>query len=157
MSTAETVMRLIEARDEARWRELWAGYCLFYGKPPDPEVEAFTWSRLMGASPQIFGYVAVDANDHVVGIANCVLHENTSTLRPVCYLQDLFVDPSVRANGIGKAMIEWLLARMHDEHWARVYWATREDNYRARGLYDQFTPHSGFLRYVVYNQALLPE
>ena len=26
-------------------------------------------------------------------------------------------------------------------------------NYRARGLYDKYTPHSGFLRYVVMNPA----
>lgn len=157
MSTASIEIRMIEPRDESRWRALWEGYCLFYGKPPDPDVAEFTWARLMGNSgtpTQIFGYVAVDERDNVIGIANCVLHENTSTLRPVCYLQDLFVDPAVRARGIGKQMIEWLLARMHEEKWARVYWATREDNYRARGLYDQFTPHSGFLRYVIYNQTL---
>lgn len=27
----------------------------------------------------------------------------------------------------------------------------RESNYRARGLYDKYTPHSGFLRYVITN------
>lgn len=157
MGSDGIAMRLIEPRDESRWRALWEGYCLFYGKPPDPDVAEFTWARLLGKSgtpTQIFGFVAVDGEDNVVGIGNCVLHENTSTLRPVCYLQDLFVDPAVRARGIGKQMIEWLLARMHEERWARVYWATREDNYRARGLYDQFTPHSGFLRYVVYNENL---
>jgi hypothetical protein len=27
-----------------------------------------------------------------------------------------------------------------------------ETNYRARGLYDKYTPHSGFLRYVILNK-----
>ena len=31
----------------------------------------------------------------------------------------------------------------------------RENNYRARGLYDKYTPHSGFLRYVVLNPAII--
>lgn len=35
--------------------------------------------------------------------------------------------------------------------WLRLYWHTRENNYRARGLYDKYTPHSGFVRYVIPN------
>ena len=27
-------IRKIEARDEARWRELWDGYCRFYERDP---------------------------------------------------------------------------------------------------------------------------
>jgi hypothetical protein len=33
--------------------------------------------------------------------------------------------------------------------WARLYWNTKENNYRARALYDTYTPHSGFIRYVI--------
>jgi ribosomal protein S18 acetylase RimI-like enzyme len=146
-------IRRIEQRDYPRWLHLWTGYCLFYGREPDPEVTAHTWSRLMNPASSVFGFVAEDAGQ-VVGIANCVMHDNTSTLQPVCYLQDLYVDPETRASGIGKRMIDWLLAEMKTYGWARVYWATKENNYRARGMYDKFTPHSGFLRYVVYNEDL---
>jgi GNAT superfamily N-acetyltransferase len=144
-------LRPIAEKDQARWRELWRGYCLFYGAEPDPAVADHTWQRMTDGSGRVMGAVAVDDHDHVVGIANYLLHENTSTLTPVCYLQDLYVDPEARADGVGKQMIEWLLAEMKRHGWARVYWATKENNYRARGLYDKFTPHSGFLRYVVYN------
>ena len=34
--------------------------------------------------------------------------------------------------------------------WCRLYWHTRNTNYRVRGLYDKFTPHSDFVRYTVY-------
>lgn len=144
-------IRPTQPEDEARWRTLWAAYCRFYGKEPDPAVTDYTWTRLMDGSQRVMGAVATDTDGQVIGIANYLLHENTSTLTPVCYLQDLFVDPATRAGGVGKAMIDWLLAEMKRHGWARVYWATREDNYRARGMYDKFTPHSGFLRYVVYN------
>jgi hypothetical protein len=30
---------------------------------------------------------------------------------------------------------------------------TRPNNYRARGLYDKFTPHSDFVRYTVYRES----
>jgi ribosomal protein S18 acetylase RimI-like enzyme len=78
-----------------------------------------------------------------------LLHESTGTFTPVCYLADLFVDPAARAGGIGKSLIDWILAEAKARGWSRVYWTTRETNYRARGLYDKYTPHSGFLRYVV--------
>ena len=35
-------IRKIEARDEARWRELWDGYCRFYERDPAPKVNDHT-------------------------------------------------------------------------------------------------------------------
>jgi ribosomal protein S18 acetylase RimI-like enzyme len=67
----------------------------------------------------------------------------------VCYLQDLFVDHAARASGIGQQMIDWLIAECKTHHWSALYWNTRETNYRARALYDKFTPQSGFLVYRI--------
>jgi ribosomal protein S18 acetylase RimI-like enzyme len=55
--------------------------------------------------------------------------------------------------GVGGLLIDWLLAEMKEKKWARLYWHTRENNYRARALYDKFTPHSGFLRYAIEDSA----
>ena len=147
-------IRKIEARDEARWRELWDGYCRFYEREPAPKVNDHTWQRIMDAGSTVHGIVAERAADGVIGIANYIIHENTSTLTPICYLQDLFVDPKLRAGGVGKQLIDWLVAEMKAQGWSRLYWNTKENNYRARGLYDKYTPHSGFLRYVVNNPLL---
>jgi GNAT superfamily N-acetyltransferase len=142
-------IREIEARDEARWRELWDGYCRFYEREPSAAINDHTWARIMDAASSVHGIVAERAGEGVIGIANYIVHENTSTLTPVCYLQDLFVDPKLRAAGVGKQLIDWLVAEMKAQGWSRLYWNTKENNYRARGLYDKYTPHSGFLRYVV--------
>jgi hypothetical protein len=40
---------------------------------------------------------------------------------------------------------------MRRQNWSRLYWNTKENNYRARGLYDKYAPHSGFVRYVIDN------
>jgi GNAT superfamily N-acetyltransferase len=143
-----TQIRKIEARDEARWRELWDGYCRFYEREPSAAITRHTWARIMNAESPVHGIVAERGRD-VIGIANYVIHENTSTLTPVCYLQDLYVDPDLRAAGAGRQLIDWLLAETKSRGWSRLYWNTRENNYRARGLYDKYTPHSGFLRYVI--------
>jgi GNAT superfamily N-acetyltransferase len=142
-------IRRIEARDEVRWRELWDAYTRFYDREPVEAITRHTWSRLMDPASPLWAVVAERDGDGVIGIANCVLQENTSTLAPSCYLSDLYVDPERRAAGVGRMLISWLLAESKANGWSRLYWHTKENNYRARGLYDQFTPHSGFLRYVI--------
>jgi GNAT superfamily N-acetyltransferase len=144
-------IRKIEARDEARWRKLWDGYCRFYETEPSEAITRRTWSRITDASSAMHGIVAEREAGGVVGIAHYVIHESTSFLQPVCYLEDLFVDPSCRAQGVGKRLIDWLVAEMAAQKWSRLYWHTKENNYRARGLYDKYIPHSGLLRYVVNN------
>ena len=144
-------IRRIEARDEARWRELWDAYTRFYEREPVEAITRHTWTRIIDPASPVHAIVAERDGDGVIGMANYILHENTSTLAPVCYLQDLYVDPARRAAGTGRRMIDWLVAEMKAQGWSRLYWNTRENNYRARGLYDKFTPHSGFLRYVITN------
>lgn len=143
------VIRSIRRQDEERWRQLWDGYVRFYEHEPDEEVTRHTWSRILDGNSPIHAIVAEHPQDGVIGMANYVIHENTWTLTPVCYLEDLFVNPEQRAAGVGKQLIDWLVAQMSVQGWSRVYWHTKENNYRARGLYDKYTPHSGFLRYVV--------
>jgi GNAT superfamily N-acetyltransferase len=144
-------IRKIEPRDEARWRELWDGYCRFYEREPSEAVTRHTWARIVDAAAPVHAIVAEHEGGGVVGMANYVIHESTSAVAPFCYLQDLYVDPVRRAGGVGKQLIDWLVAEMTARGWSRLYWHTRETNYRARGLYDKYAPHSGFVRYVVAN------
>ena len=150
----QTTIRRITAGDRRRWQALWEGYCAFYKVDLRGPVTEHTWRRIMEDAGQVRAIVAETKDDGVIGIANYVIHEHTWSLTPACYLQDLFVDPRTRARGVGKQLIDWLLAEVKAQKWSRLYWATAETNYRARGLYDKYTAHSGFLRYVVRNPEL---
>ncbi|HEX4779304.1 MAG TPA: GNAT family N-acetyltransferase [Usitatibacter sp.] len=143
-------IRPVAPSDYSRWRELLDAYTRFYEREPDEAISAHVWSRIVDAGAPVHCAVA-EVDGRVEGITNYLLHESTNAIGPFCYLQDLFVDPSARAGGIGKALIDFVIAEMERNGWERVYWSTRETNYRARGLYDKYTPHSGFLRYVVPN------
>jgi GNAT superfamily N-acetyltransferase len=146
-------IRKVRPADEQGWRVLWDAYTRFYEREPSEAITCHTWSRILDPGVPVYAVVAQTEDGAVIGAANYVVHENTSTLRPACYLADLFVDPASRATGIGKQLIDWLVAETRAQGWSRLYWHTRENNYRARALYDKYGPHSGFVRYVIQNSA----
>lgn len=149
MTASATRIRPIEPRDEAAWRVLWDGYCRFYEVTIGADITTHTWNRILDPRSPVFAIVAEDDAGRVIGMANYIIHENTWELAPVCYLEDLFVDPATRAKGVGQQLIDRLVAKMKTEGWSRLYWLTKENNYRARGLYDKYTPRDPFVRYVV--------
>jgi GNAT superfamily N-acetyltransferase len=142
-------VRALEKSDEARWHELWQGYLVFYEKVLPADVTAFTWQRIFDPASSINAIVAEAEGAGVIGFANYFLHENTWSLTPNCCLEDLFVDPQWRGMGIGTKLIDWLIGEMGRQRWDRLYWHTHQDNARARSVYDRYTTHSGFIRYVL--------
>ena len=141
-------VRAVSAADEQVWRELWRGYCRFYETDVPPHVTAATWRRLLDPGERVDGLVA-EHDGEVVGFVNYVLHPSTWGTADTCYLEDLFVSPAARGGGAGRALIEAVLERAKAYGWAKVYWHTRQDNARARALYDTFAPADDFVRYVV--------
>ena len=88
-------IREVRPHDKAEWLQLWQGYTRFYGSPQPEEVTEYTWQRMLDVNSSVLGRVAV-VDDAVVGFAICVLHEGTWVTTPICYLEDLFVDPAFR-------------------------------------------------------------
>ena len=149
-------LRKLNPQDRTQWELLWDGYTRFYEREPDAAITAHLWQRIHAPQPTVFAIAAVqtaadskDGTDNIIGIAHYLPHENTSQLTPVCYLQDLYVSPAARASGVGQQMIDWLIAECKAQNWSALYWNTRETNYRARALYDKYTPQSEFLVYRI--------
>lgn len=139
------IIRDANTADEAAWLTLWAGYNAFYEASVAPEVTARTWQRILGTDSALTCRVA-DMDGTVVGFSISLLHEGTWVVEPVCYLEDLFVDPSCRGKGIGRKLIEDLVTSGKSQGWSRLYWHTRQDN-PARRLYDEFVSADDFVRY----------
>jgi GNAT superfamily N-acetyltransferase len=117
-----------------------------YPAPPDEAYEAYeaTWQRL-AAGTELFG-VGARLDGNLIGIAHYLFHP-MFWAGEACYLQDLFVDESVRGRGAARALIE-RVAEVAREHGAdRLYWTTQENNARARALYDKVARFNGFVRY----------
>lgn len=141
-------IRPLAAKDRARWSELFKGYIAFYKATVSDEQIELTWQRLMAKEPDFhIALVAVGGDDVPVGLAHILFHRSTWSPTHYCYLEDLFVDPGVRAKGIGEALIKATFAEAEKRGCTRTYWATQEFNYRARGLYDKMATKSPFVQY----------
>jgi GNAT superfamily N-acetyltransferase len=141
-------VRRLEAKDKSGWLPLFKAYIEFYKAAVPDEVIEITWQRLLsGAEGVHIGFVAVDANDKPVGIAHVLFHRSTWSASWYCYLEDLFVEPTLRAKGVGRQLIEAVYREADERKCTRTYWSTQEFNYRARGLYDQMATKSPFIQY----------
>ncbi len=144
---AFTIRELLP-EDRHGWEVLWAGYLDFYEAAMDPVTIEVTWSRLLDPDEPMLGLVAKDAGTHeLVGLVHCVFHRGTWAINDMCYLEDLFVAPGARKQGVGRALIEAIYARADARKCERVYWLTHETNATARKLYDQVAENRGFIQY----------
>jgi GNAT superfamily N-acetyltransferase len=140
-----TIRDAIE-RDEAAWRKLWAGYLAFYETELSDEVTAFTWARILDAGSRVSMRVAVEDED-MLGFAIHHYHDSTWDIAPEGYLEDLFVDETIRGKGVGRALIDDLVKISKRNGWRGIYWHTDQENVRARKLYDTYIETDGHIRY----------
>ena len=134
----------LQADDRPGWEVLARGYKAFYETEVSDAGYEQTWQRLLRAE-DVFGSAA-RLDGRVVGIVHFLFHANPWTTGS-CYLQDLFVDETVRGQGIARALIDHVAQVARDRGAARLYWHTKHDNARARVLYDKVAVHRGFISY----------
>ena len=146
MMQSSVLVRAPLASDEPVWRRLWAAYLDFYGAAVAPEVTQHTLDRILDPASPMFGRMA-EREGAVGGFTICGVHEGTWSIKPTCYLEDLFVDPAARASGVGRALLDDLVALGGDRGWNSLYWHTRADNVQARKLYDRYVAADDFVRY----------
>ena len=94
-----------------------------------------TWNRI-NSDFNINGLVA-ELDGVVVGFAHYIFRPSTWDKNDFCYLEDLFVDPIVRNQGVGHALIKELENIALKNGAKRLYWTTAPDNETARRLYDK--------------------
>lgn len=144
----------IRIEDYDQWRRLWEGYNAFYGRSgetalPD-QITATTWARFHDPNEPVHASVA-EIDGRIVGLVHYLFHRSTTRLNSVCYLQDLFTEPSVRGKGVGRRLIQLVYENARSAGSSRVYWQTQTTNQAGRMLYDKVAEHVGF---IVYSQEI---
>jgi GNAT superfamily N-acetyltransferase len=134
--------------DEADWRRLWTAYLEYYETTVPEEVYATTFKRLLSSDhPKQNALLAVQ-NGTPVGLVHYIYHAHNWRVDEVCYLQDLYADPSVRGTGVGRKLIEAVYAAADADGRPSVYWMTQDFNTTARQLYDRIATLTPFIKYA---------
>jgi GNAT superfamily N-acetyltransferase len=97
-------------------------------------TEADLQAALFGDSPAAYCHVA-EADGTVVGFALWFLNFSTWLGTHGIYLEDLYVQPSARGTGLGRALLMTLVEIARQRSYGRVEWSVLNWNVDAQGFY----------------------
>jgi GNAT superfamily N-acetyltransferase len=98
-------------------------------------TEADLRAALFGPSPALYGHVAVEPADQPVGFALWFLNFSTWEGTHGIYLEDLYVRPSARGDGLGTALLATLAGICLERGYRRLEWWVLNWNTDALRLY----------------------
>ena len=142
------IIRQLHASDRAAWQHLWRGYIEFYQATIPAPQDELTWRRLLDPEYELHGLIA-EIDGVALGITHYSFQSSTWAPNNYCYLEDLFVDPSSRGQGVGRALIDAVQEIAIQAGSSRLYWNTDASNEIARKLYDSYTTESGKVQYRI--------
>lgn len=140
-------IRALRAGDATQWRQLWTAYLAFYESSVSEEVYETTFARLLGDDPQDFSGLVAEKDGELIGLTHYLFHRHGWKIENTCYLQDLFVAPTARNTGAGRALIQGVYDEARKHSVSTVYWLTQDFNHTARKLYDSLARETPFIKY----------
>ena len=143
-------IRPIAASDEAAWRRLFHAYGVFYETDfPDTVLDG-VWGWLLDPDHEVKALVA-DDDGELAGFAHIRRLYDTFTAGTGWFLDDLYVAPERRGQGVARALIERGYADATAGGGGTFRWITAADNVTAQALYDRIATRAGW---VVYEKEL---
>lgn len=105
-------------------------------EPPDAEARERMIRDGWGQNPRFEAWLA-ESNDEPVGYAITFETYSTFLARPTLYLEDLFVLPDVRAQGIGYALFRYVAMESLNRGCGRMEWACLDWNEPGLRFYER--------------------
>ena len=129
------MIRRVESRDVDAVVELVHELALYERAPEQCHLTSEQLhTALFGESPALFGHVA-EVDGQVVGIALWFLNFSTWDGVHGIYLEDLYVTPDQRGNGLGKKLLETLAQECVAKGYTRLQWWVLNWNEPSIGFY----------------------
>ena len=141
------VVSELSLQDRVEWEVLYYGYAEFYKVPMNQEILDAVWSWIFDKNNAFYALVAKDDAGRYLGLMHYRAMPSPLRGKLVGFLDDLFIKPEFRGNGIVDALYEALKRSALDEGWPFMRWITAENNYRGRGVYDKLSDKTQWVTY----------
>ena len=132
------MIREIQLKDKDQWKKLYRGYADFYKAEINDKILKTVWGWLNDNKHELQGIV-YEVNNKIVALAHFRRMPRPLKGQDICFLDDLFVDPQHRGQKIGEKLINRIREISKSRGWSLVRWITRDDNLRAKSLYDRIS------------------
>lgn len=119
----------LKSEDRTQWEMLWQESV---DGVMTNEIVEHTFQNI--TNNHVHAFIAKD-DETIVGLLHFVIHPVAGCMHPVCYMQDLYVTPSVRRQGIAQHLIETLEAYAENRELDRIYWLLDQTNEVAKEFY----------------------
>ncbi len=134
--------------DFAAWKACWVDYLAFYHTTREEAFIALAWERIQSDDPhEMQARIAKDRAGNLLGLVHFLYHRHGWYRNRACYLQDLYVHPQARGQGVARALIETVYDLAKKESAQQVYWMTQQENAQAKLLYDRIAQETTFVKY----------
>ena len=130
------MIRQIKTEDRNDWKKLYKSYAEFYEVEMNDKILQKVWSWLHDKNHEVEGLVYV-VNENIVAFAHYRRMPRPLIGKDIGFLDDLFVDPDHRGKRIGEKIINELQKISKSRGWDLIRWTTRNNNIRAKSLYDR--------------------
>lgn len=135
MSSFPVVVRRADASDIDTLTGLFDGYRVFYKKPSDPDgAREFLSKRLAKGDSVIY---LAEADGVGVGFTQLYPLFSSVRMRSIWLLNDLFVAPDARKQGVARALMLRAQAHAVETGAAGLELATAKDNHAAKSVYEE--------------------
>lgn len=141
------VVSELSLQDRVEWEALYYGYAEFYKVPMNQEILDNVWSWIFDKNNAFYALVAKDDTGRYLGLMHYRAMPSPLRGKRVGFLDDLFIKPEFRGNGIVDALYEALKRSALDKGWPFIRWITAENNYRGRGVYDKLSDKTQWVTY----------
>ncbi|WP_026973154.1 GNAT family N-acetyltransferase [Aliagarivorans marinus] len=140
-------IRQPQAEDWPQWQQLYAQYADFYQVESTVQMRAKVWDWIADPGKPFYCQVAVNRQQHILGLIHYRSMPSPLRATEVGFLDDLFVAPDARRQGVAKALLLALQREAIAQQWPCVRWITAHDNHTAQALYQQLASKTHWLTY----------
>jgi len=139
-------IRTLNNSDFNSWLKVYSFYAEHYQTELTSDGISTTWNWLMDTKHPVRG-IAAEEKGELIAVAH--YRSMPSPLRGINlgFLDDLVVIPRKRGSKAAKLILAEIKLIGKKEKWSKIRWITRDDNYRARSLYDSVAKKTNWIMY----------